>query len=130
MNRAAAPAAETGSPAKDLRQGATGIGAARQHVTVVAVRRGKPVARLKQGYQRDAGGLLSNVEVIVADELLLVREPQHGFLKPAYQQHLFEMFPGEFLVQGHGDASRSNVPASGARVRRGRIPGHWQSLKA
>src|SRR6478752_2204948 len=107
MNRAAAPAAETGSPPKDLRQGATGIGATRQHVTVVAVRRGKPVARFEQRYHGDTGRLLSNIEVIVADELLLIREPQHGFLKPAYHQHLFEMFPGEFFVQGQGGASHS-----------------------
>src|SRR5262249_42664739 len=121
------PAAEPGSLPKDFRQSATGIGATRQQVTVVAGRRGQRVARFEQGYQRDTGRLLSNIEVIVADELLLVREPQHGFLKPAYQQHLFEMFPGEFFVQGHGDASRSKLTASRARGTDA-APGHAGSL--
>jgi hypothetical protein len=37
--------------------------------------------------------------VIVADELVLVREPQRGLLEPADQQHLFEQSPSKLFVQ-------------------------------
>jgi len=69
---------------------------------VVAVCRGKAVARLEQRYERAASRFLTDTKMIVADELVLVREPQHGLLEPADQQHLFEQWPTNFSVQRFG----------------------------
>ena len=49
MKRATATAVETAGASENFRERRRGIGAARNDVTVIAVRTGKPVAWLKRG---------------------------------------------------------------------------------
>jgi hypothetical protein len=42
------------------------------------------IARFEQRYERDASRLLTDVEVVVADEPLFVGKPQHCLFEPAY----------------------------------------------
>lgn len=100
VNGAAAAAVEAGGAAENLGQGAAGVGPARQHVAMIAVGGRDMVARVEQRHDGGAGRLLPDIEMVVADELFLVGEPQHGLLEPAYQQHRFEHAPCVLVGQG------------------------------
>ena len=102
VDGAAAPAEQSRGAAEDLRHGAAGVGAARQHVPVVAMGGGELVAPVERRHHGDAGRLLADIEMIVADELALTGKPQHGLLEAADEQHALDEGPGEIVGKGHG----------------------------
>src|SRR5215510_2256788 len=81
VKRDAAPAVEPRGTAKNLRHGAAGIAAAREHMTMIAVGRGDVVLRLEQRYLCDAGRRLPDIKMVVPDKLLVVGELQHCLLE-------------------------------------------------
>ena len=55
---------------------------------------------IERRHHGDAGRLLADIEVVVADELLLVRQAQHRLLEAPDQQHALEEAPGKLARQG------------------------------
>ena len=74
-------------PSKDLGEEPSRIGAARQEMTVVAVRGKKEIFFLETGKRSDPGRLLAHLDMVVALITSLGVESDQGFLKMAYEQH-------------------------------------------
>jgi hypothetical protein len=58
---------------------------------------GNAITPVEQRHDGGASRLLPDVQVIVAHELPLAGQPQHGFLEATYQQHRFENGPCELV---------------------------------
>lgn len=106
MKRATATGVETARTPENLRERRRGIGAARNDVTVIAVRAGKPVSRLKRGDDRGPGRLLADIDMEMAGEPSRGREPEDPFLESAHPQHRTQKLPAagddEIMAVGPG----------------------------
>src|ERR1700704_3829324 len=82
--------------AENLRQRLLRVRSSRQEVAVIAVRAVDEVAALQRGHHADARGLLTDIDMVVARHLVLVRGLDTGLFEAADQQHLLQAFYAAF----------------------------------
>ena len=90
MQRAAEAVAQAGGAAQDLRHGARRIGAAAEHMAVVAMGGRQLVARPQGLHDGHAGRFLADIEMIVRHEGVLLEQVNQALLEPADHQHALE----------------------------------------
>src|SRR6185437_6114410 len=119
MEGAGAPAIEAAGASQDLGKGPAGIGAAGEHMAVVAMRRDDMIALAEEVDRRRRGRFLADIDVEMASERLLRLQREHRLLEAANEQRSFEPAPGTIARGTHATLSDAGPRHSRCLARNG-----------